>query len=143
MGAVRLAEIASATTTFRLVNGGPEDARAAGLCADAMQRAAQVAHQVVARSAALSSAMLAKSNGPSATFEVDEASFKENLADLQRCATALQELQGAHRSATLSAVATGALTPAEAMARVDAVRNLAALALHAWRSAANLSAADK
>ena len=110
--ASRLAEIASATTTFRLVNGGPEDARAAGLCADAMRRAAQVAHQVVARSAALSSAMLAKSNGPSATFEVDEASFKENLADLQRCATALQELQGAHRSATLSAVATGALTPA-------------------------------
>ena len=87
--------------------------------------------------------MNVKSNEPSATFAVDEASFKENLADLQRCATALQELQAAHRSATLSAVATGALTPAEAMARVDAVRNLAALAHHAWRSAANLSAADK
>jgi phosphate:Na+ symporter len=57
---------------------------------------------------------------------------------LEHCAKTLDELQRAHRSATLSAVASGAVTGGEAIARVDAVRRLDAFAHHAWRSAAHL-----
>jgi phosphate:Na+ symporter len=57
---------------------------------------------------------------------------------LEQCAKTLDELQRTHRSATLSAVASGALTGGEAIARVDAVRRLDAFAHHAWRSAAHL-----
>jgi phosphate:Na+ symporter len=60
------------------------------------------------------------------------------LAPLEESAKALAELRLAHRSATLSAVATGALTADEAIARVDAVTRYEALARHAWRSAAHL-----
>src|SRR5262249_22874006 len=60
------------------------------------------------------------------------------LVRLQQCAKTLDELQRTHRSATLSAVASGALTGGEAIARVDAVRRLDAFAHHAWRSAAHL-----
>jgi phosphate:Na+ symporter len=57
---------------------------------------------------------------------------------LQHCANTLDELQRSHRSATLGAVANGALTAGEAIIRVDTVRRLDALAHHAWRSAAQL-----
>ena len=56
----------------------------------------------------------------------------------KQTARALGELRLAHRSKTLSAVATGELTADEAIARVDAVTRLEALARHAWRSAAHL-----
>ena len=57
---------------------------------------------------------------------------------LQYCAKTLNELQRAHRTATLRAVANGVLTAGEAIVRVDTVRRLDALAHHAWRSAAQL-----
>jgi phosphate:Na+ symporter len=60
------------------------------------------------------------------------------LTKLEQCAKTLGELRSAHRSATLSAAATGALTADEAIVRVDTVRRLEALAHHAWRSAAHL-----
>jgi phosphate:Na+ symporter len=47
-------------------------------------------------------------------------------------------IRRAHCSDTLAAVANGTLTAADAMARVDAVQILEALAHHAWRSAAHL-----
>jgi phosphate:Na+ symporter len=142
--ASRLAEIAGAARAFRIVNGGSDDTCAIELCADAMRRAALIAHGTIARSAALDGAIPIKSSEPpSPAFDFDETSSQEDLSYLERCVTALQELQDAHRGTTLSAVATGSLTPADAMARVDAVRNLTALAFHAWRSAANLSGHDK
>ena len=60
------------------------------------------------------------------------------LARLELRAKELGELRGTHRNETLSAVANGALTAGEAIVRVDRVRNLEALAHHAWRSAAHL-----
>jgi len=66
------------------------------------------------------------------------APTEQALGQLERCATTLRELQGAHRKETLSAVASGTVTADEAMTRVDAVRRLDALAHHAWRSAAHL-----
>jgi hypothetical protein len=53
---------------------------------------------------------------------------------------ALGALRLAHRSATLGTVATGELTADDAIARVDAVTRLEALARQAWRSAAHLGA---
>jgi phosphate:Na+ symporter len=117
-----------------------------GLCAEAMRDATSVAGEVAAQSAARGAAIPIKSR------ELSEVSFdspatststKQKLLHLERCVTGLQELQGTYRSATLSAVATGALTADEAMIRVDAVRNLATLAFHAWRSATNLVGRDK
>jgi phosphate:Na+ symporter len=63
----------------------------------------------------------------------------EVIVQLEHCVKALDDLQRTFRSATLSAAADGELTAGEAMARVDAVRRLAALAHHAWRSAAHLA----
>jgi phosphate:Na+ symporter len=60
------------------------------------------------------------------------------LVRLEQSAQALGELRLAHRSATLGAVATGALTADEAIVRVDAISRYEALARHAWRSAAHL-----
>jgi phosphate:Na+ symporter len=67
-----------------------------------------------------------------------EASTEQALSQLERCVKALGELRRDHRSATLSSAASGGLTADEAIARVDAVRRLEALAYHAWRSAAHL-----
>jgi phosphate:Na+ symporter len=57
---------------------------------------------------------------------------------LEHCAKSLEELRSNHRSATLKAVANGALTASEAIISVEVVRRLEALAHHAWRSAAHL-----
>jgi phosphate:Na+ symporter len=98
------------------------------------------------RAAALCAAdgISASSGAPDETPEPSEpdssaASTGEALANLERCAQALGELRGAYRHTILSAVATGALTADQAVTRVDKVRNLEALAYHAWRSAAYLA----
>lgn len=62
---------------------------------------------------------------------------------LERCATELENLQRAHRSATLSAVADGTLTADAAIARVDTLRILQTLARHAWRATLHLLDHDK
>ena len=63
---------------------------------------------------------------------------EEALVRLEQCTKELGELRRTHRSTTLTGVAHGALTTSEAIARVDEVRSLEALAHHAWRSAAHL-----
>jgi phosphate:Na+ symporter len=137
--ATRLAEIAG-EAGFKTAKGGSEDLRAAELCADAMQNAASVAGEVVGQSAALDRTApdetRRKSPGSPQAGAAVEASAA--LAQLEQSARALSELQVAHRAATLSAVATGALTPDEAIVRVDAVTRYEALARHARRSAAHL-----
>ena len=118
-------EIAPAATV------GPEDARAALLCAEAMRNAASVVREVAEELA------LSDHAAPIKSLETPEALAA--LARLEQCAKALGELRSAHRSATLSAAATGALTADQAILRVDTVRRLDALAHHAWRSAAHLA----
>src|SRR5271166_4679680 len=137
--ATRLAEVAD-EAGFKIVKGGPEEARAAELCAEAMQNAASIAGDVAAESAALdrtaSIESRSRSPGPAdaeMTFDVPAA-----LVRLEKTTRALTELRLAHRSVTLSAVATGALTADDAIVRVDAVTRYEALARHAWRSAAHL-----
>lgn len=49
---------------------------------------------------------------------------------------ALDALQRGHRAATLAAA--GEPTAADALARIDTVRQLDALAHHAWRASAHL-----
>ena len=91
--------------------------RAARLCAEAMRNAVAIADTVVA---------------------VADIPAQPALLHLEHCAIALRELQGAHRKTTLSSVGGGAVSADEAMAGVDAIRRLDALAHHAWRSSAHL-----
>ena len=117
--ASRLAEVASTDGEFnsRSAATGSEDLRAAELCAKAMRHAAVIAGEVAA---------------------LPETPTNRTMGDLEQCATALHELQPVHRTATLGSVAGGALSADEAIARVDTVRRLDALAHHAWRCAAHL-----
>jgi phosphate:Na+ symporter len=123
-----MAERASRKVDFGMMRGGPEDARGGQLCADAMRIAASVAGEVEAL--------------PGIT-QSSRASTEEALAQLNRCASELAELQPSHRSATLGAVANGTLTADAAIVRVDMLRSLVALAHHAWRSVAHLASAGK
>ena len=135
--ASRLTEMANGGTNFGPVGGGPEDIRAGELCAEAMRSAEAIAREVAAPPRASGSPQVVRAShgadvmaGPHAT---DEA-----IAELERCATQLDEMLRAHRSATLGAVANGTLTADAALVRVETVRSLAALSHHAWRSAAHL-----
>jgi phosphate:Na+ symporter len=121
----RLAEAADEGIDFAAVSGGPDDKRAGELCAQAMRTAAAVAGEV------------AKLPGDADT-PAPAVSTDESLGQLKRCATELVELRRTHRSATLGAVANGTLTADAAIARVETVRSLEALAHHAWRSTAHL-----
>jgi phosphate:Na+ symporter len=139
--ASRLAEAASEEVDFRTASGGPDDARAAALCADAMQTAAAVAGEVAALPdiAAIEPSREALGSAiDGATPETPAGSTKDAMARLERSAKELSELRRTHRATTLSAVANGALTAGDAIVRVDTVRTLEALAHHAWRSAAHL-----
>ena len=116
--ASRLAEVAGETGRLELVPGGSEeDARAAGLCAEAMRNAVLMADSVGA---------------------VPDTPDQPALVRLQHCANTLRELRRTHRKTILSSVAGGAMSADEAMTRVDTVRRLDALAHHAWRSAVHL-----
>jgi phosphate:Na+ symporter len=123
--ASRMAETASGEINFGTVRGGPDDARAGQLCADAMRSAASVVGEVGAL--------------PGTASE----STEDALAQLKRCASELAELQPSHRRATLAAVANGTLTADAAILRVDTLRSLEELSHHAWRSAAHLASAGK
>jgi len=134
--ATRLAESAGEAGP-KAAKGGPEDVRAAELCADAMQNAASVAGEVAGQTAALD--RTASIEAPRKSREAGAAvDAPAALVRLEQTARALGELRLAHRSTSLSAVATGELTADEAIARVDAVTRYEALARHAWRSAAHL-----
>ncbi len=137
--ATRLAEMAG-EAGFKTAKGGPEDLRAAELCADAMQNAASIAGEIVGHSAASdrTASVEARRKSPGSPEAAAAVDAPAALVRLEQSAKALGELRLAHRSATLSAVATGALTADEAIVRVDAVTRFEALARHAWRSAAHL-----
>ena len=139
--ATRLAETAGGEMAFTMTKGGPEDARAAELCAEAMQDAASVAGEVAAEPADVkgASAIEARRNATGSPEADAKREAPAALVRLEEAAKELGALRLAHRSSTLGKVATGELTADEAIARVDAVTRLEALARHAWRSAAYLA----
>jgi phosphate:Na+ symporter len=129
----RLAEAVEGMARTGVAAGGPEEMRAASLCAGSM------------RDAAGSAARLAISAGPghAAEDELASAGADNAAADLERAASALADLSAAHRRATLEMVASGKLTATQAIARVDAVALLSRLAHHAWRAVAHLEQAPR
>ena len=142
--ASRMAETASGDVDYGTVRGGPDDARAGLLCADAMRSATLLASEVAALTGlAQSSRPLPASRSIDATSGSATAPTEEALAELKRCASELAELQLGHRQATLAAVANGTLTTEAAIVRVDTLRSLEALSHHAWRSVAHLVGAEK
>jgi phosphate:Na+ symporter len=122
--ASRLTEVANGGIDFGSPDGGQEDIRARELCIEAMRSAAAIAREVAAP--------------PSESPEVMPVSDDSAIAELERCATQLVEMRRTHRAATLGAVANGTLSADAALVRVESVRSLEALSLHAWRSAAHL-----
>jgi phosphate:Na+ symporter len=125
--ASRLVEVASEKDGPGATPGGPEETRAAQLCAEAMRHAAAIAQDVGALP-----------DDPEEPRAPGGNSTQQALIELGSCATTLRELQPAHRKATLSSVAGGGVSADAAIARVDTVRRLDELAHHAWRSAAHL-----
>jgi phosphate:Na+ symporter len=126
----RLSEIASEAPESPTAKDGPDEARAAALCAEAM-RAAVAAVSDIAQEAALSAAA-----APIDCLETPGAGSA--LARLEDCATQLGDLRRAHRGPTLGKVGTREITADQAMARIETVRRLEALARHAWRGAGHL-----
>jgi phosphate:Na+ symporter len=136
--ASRLAETVDAMAKTGVATDGPEELGAAALCAGSMRDAAGAA------------ANLAVAAGPG--HAADDRSAKpasgaragpvDDVAQsLERAAKALADLRAAHRSATLEMVASGKLTTAQALARVDAVALMSRLTHHAWRAVAHLNRA--
>jgi phosphate:Na+ symporter len=136
--ASRLAEVAGETGSLASLPGGPDDERAAGLCAKAMRHAVLIADKVGALPDTRGQVAPVKALDGEKDVAADGASTEEALAQLEHFANTLRELQGTHRRQTLGSVAVGAVSADAAMTRVDAVRRLDALAHHAWRSAAHL-----
>jgi len=135
--ASRLAET-SRGIDFGTVRGGPDDARAGQLCADAMRIATSIADDLAALPGIDQSPRVSPAASGAKALSTDEA-----LVQLERCAAELEKLQRTHRSATLGAVANGTLTADAAIVRVDTLRSLRALAQHAWRCPAHLLGRDE
>jgi phosphate:Na+ symporter len=135
--ASRLAETADGID-FATARGGPDDDRARQLCSDAMRITTSVGNDI----AALPGIDHLQRASPE-SFGAKAPPADAALAQLERCATELDELQRAHRSTTLGAVANGTLTADAAIVRVDAMRNLQTLTRHAWRSTMHLVGRDK
>jgi phosphate:Na+ symporter len=136
--ASRLSEAASEKGELRGRPGGPEDARARELCAEAMRSAVEVAADIGALPDRSDRVVVgAALDGQQEPGRQDAVSANA-MAQLERCANTFRELQPAHRRAMLGSVASGEVSADEALARVDAVRHLEKLAHYAWRSAAHL-----
>jgi phosphate:Na+ symporter len=143
--ASRLAETVGDETEFGPPTGGSEDMRALQVCAKAMRGATLLAGEVATvPTSPGQAALIGPAGGSKGPFDLQNellataGSSGQTLAQLENCAKVLGELRKSHRSATLSSVAGGGLTADEAIARVDVLRRLEALAYHAWRSAAHL-----
>jgi phosphate:Na+ symporter len=136
--ASRLAEVAGENVEVESVPRGSDDVSAARLCAEAMRNAVLIAGEVGAPPNDHDHPTPVEGLDREKEADASGAPTEQAMVQLANCAKTLRELQPAHRKATLSAVAGGAVSADEAMARVDAVRRLEALARHAWRSAAHL-----
>jgi phosphate:Na+ symporter len=135
--ALRLAETAG-EIDFATVRVGADDAQAGQLCAHAMRIATSVADDL----AVLPGVDRPPRASPSAS-DGKALSTAQALAQLERFAAELGELQRTQRGAILGAAANGTLTADAAIVRVDTLRSLQALASHAWRSTLHLVGGDK
>jgi phosphate:Na+ symporter len=131
--ASRLAETVGEEGGFETASGDSGEVRAVKLCAEAMRSTALIAGAI---------AEPASARGHEATPRLPEPPIAL-IHQLEQYAKGLNDVQRSYRSAMLSAAADGELTASEAMARVDAVRCIAQLAHHAWRSAAHLTGCGK
>ena len=132
----------AAKAAFTTTKGGPEDVGAAELCAEAIQCVTSVAGEVPVDPADIgrASPIEVRRNRTGSTEADATLATPQSPPATKEAANALGALRLAHRSATLGKVATGELTADDAIARVDAVTRLEALARQAWRSAAHLGA---
>jgi phosphate:Na+ symporter len=128
--ASRFADIAHEETKLTVAKDAADDARALELCEETMRNAAAAVSDIGAETALSEAAEPIRS--------LDTPGGELALAKAERSANMLRDLRRAHRRTTLGAVGAGRLTADEAMARVDTVQRLDALARHAWRSAAHL-----
>ncbi|GLR88432.1 Na/Pi cotransporter family protein [Bradyrhizobium iriomotense] len=137
--ASRLTDVANSGINFASVADGPEDIRAGELCAEAMRSAAAITRGVaVPPHPSGSQPVTPVPHGADAMTGPRAIPTDEAIAELERCATQLGDVLRTHRSATLGAVASATLSTDAALVRVETVRNLQAMAHHAWRSAAHL-----
>ncbi|MDR0779712.1 MAG: Na/Pi symporter [Pseudomonadales bacterium] len=137
--ASRLAEVASDTGELDLgaIPSGIEDLRARELCVEAMQNALVIATAVGAvppRAPKRKRGTPAPPKGLAAHGPLTEHA----MIELEYCAHTLEELRKVHRETMLSSVGGGAMNADNALARVDAIRRLEALAYNAWRSSTHL-----
>jgi phosphate:Na+ symporter len=140
--AARVAEVAGEKGEFGSVPNGSEDVRAAELCAQAMRTAVLIAGEVDPLPDAPDQASPVEALDAKEEVAANGAPNDQALVQLEHCAKALGELQLDHRKVTLSSVARGSVSVDEAIASVDTVRRLEALARHAWRSAVHLVGAE-
>jgi phosphate:Na+ symporter len=137
----RLAEVAAETYTGTVFDRA-EALRAVRLCAEALNCAAEIAANIAAAPGSRLNDNAHRK--PSSSQELNAqitgstSPAQEVLLRLEQCAKDLHSLQKDHRIATLGAIASGSMTASEAMASVDTVRRLDAIAHHAWRSASQL-----
>ena len=136
--ASRLAEVAGEKGDFALVPIGSEGAGAAELCAEAMRNAVLIADEVGALPDDPDQAAPVEALDGKKEVAANGAPTEQAMVQLEHCAKTLSELQLNYRKVILSSVAVGAVSADEAIACVDTVRRLEALARHAWRSAAHL-----
>jgi len=133
----RLADAIVALAKTGVAADGPEEQRAAALCAQSMHGAAGIAARlaVAAGPAHAADDELAQTTAGQAGAPGDVAQ------NIERAAKSLAELRATHRRTTLDKVAAGELTANEAMARVDGVALMSRLAHHAWRAVTHLERA--
>lgn len=141
----RLAEAVGAMAKTGVAAGGPDEQRAAALCARSMRDAAGAAANLAihagpghAADDELARTIAGAKTSPALRPEPNGGDGTQNL---ERAARELADLRGAHRSVTLDMVAAGKLTANQAMARVDGVALMSRLAHHAWRAVAHLERA--
>jgi phosphate:Na+ symporter len=137
--ASRLAEVAAETVTWTVHDGVGQ---AAQLGTEALKCAAEIAAQVATAPGVPLDGEARREPSSSQSLDtqiIGPATPTQNvLLRLEQCANDLRSLQKDHRVSTLSAIANGSMTASEAIARVDTVRRLDAIAHHAWRSASQL-----
>jgi phosphate:Na+ symporter len=136
--ASRLAEVEGEKGELGSVPSGSEDARAEELCAEAMRNTVLIADEVGALPDAHDHPAPVETPDGKKQVAANEAPTEQAMTQLEHSARTLRELQRAYRKATLSAIAGGAVSADEAIARVDTVRRLGSIARYAWRSAAYL-----
>jgi phosphate:Na+ symporter len=132
--ASRLAEVASDAGELELgaMPSGAEDMRARELCVEAMQNAVMIAETIVSPPSAPAAAAAPESG------TLPDSPAQHALIELEYCAIRLEDLRRPHRETMLRSIAGGETSADKALARVDAIRRLEALAYNAWRSATHL-----